>query len=75
MTDAAKALAEFKTMEDRLAIKVERSTPDRLTITGHIGEEPGADRLAFRFAADATNIPAMLEDLDEILDEFPITEA
>ena len=74
MTDVDTASGEFKTMEDRLGIKVERGTPGRLTISGHIGEEPGADRLQFRFGAAADGIPMMLQDLDEVLDEYPVLE-
>ena len=75
MTDAGDASGEFKTMEDRLRIKVERSTPGRLMISGHIAEDSGGDRLSFRFVTDADGIPAMLQDLDEVLDEYPVTES
>ena len=75
MTDAGDAFGEFKTMEDRLAIKVERSASGRLTVTGHISERPDGDRLSFRFATATDGIPMMLQDLDEILDEYPITES
>ena len=75
MTDADDAFGEFKTMEDRLAIKVERGAPGSLTVTGYISEEPDGDCLSFRFATDADGIPMMLRDLDEVLDAYPIRKS
>ena len=75
MTDADDVSGEFKTMEDRLAIKVERGGSGSLTVTGHISEQPDGDGLSFRFTTAADGIPNMLKDLDEILDEYPIAES
>lgn len=70
LTDAGDQPALFKTMEDRLAIRVKRDTPGPLTVSGHIAEDPEGDKLSFRFGTDAGSIPLMLRDLDKILDEY-----
>jgi hypothetical protein len=71
MTDDRGAKAECKTMEDLIAIRLVHSAPRRLTVTGHISENPTGNRLTFQFDTDAAAIPMMLKDLDEILDEYP----
>ncbi|HVC78425.1 MAG TPA: hypothetical protein VND96_18115 [Candidatus Micrarchaeaceae archaeon] len=74
--DASAPPAQFDSMEPWLRFKVQRSDSlGHITIAGHAQAEPFFEKhniLNFVLDLDQTYLPSVLDELDGILNEFPV---
>ena len=66
-------VAEFKTMEQQLSLKLEIDSCGRLAVSGRAEDRAGiGNRLTFEFESDQSYLPGVIESLRAVIDRFPV---
>jgi hypothetical protein len=70
---AQEGVAAFETMEGQLSLKLTRDRLGHIAVEGIAQDDAGiGNKLHFHFGIDQTYLPALIAELDEILDKFPV---
>jgi hypothetical protein len=64
--------AEFTTLEGQLEFRVTRNARGRIELFGHLSELGNGNRLLFLLRFDQSYLPAIIRDLERLIECFPV---